>query len=116
MLPVDLILGNDNLNTVGVVCTRNRVLEDADCADDLAVLYDAELSTLTAGAKVTRVTNDLFGLDSFGPAAYTDKFAITIGNDLIYRLIEHVGASINGGEARKCLRELAEAIKGVYVR
>jgi hypothetical protein len=116
MLPVDLILGNDNLNTVGIICTRNRVLEDADRADDLAVLHDTELSALTAGAKVTRVTDDLLGLDSLGPAAYTDKFTITIGDDLIYWLVEHVGASINGGEARKCLRELAEAVKGVYVR
>jgi hypothetical protein len=116
MLPVDLILGNDNLDTVGIVCARNRVLEDTDCADDLAILYDAELSALAAGTKVTRVTNDLFGLDSFLPAAYTDKFTIVIGNDLIYRLVEHICASINGREARKCLRELAEAIKGVYVR
>jgi len=104
MLPLDLVLGNDNLDTVGIICTRNRVLEDADCADDHAIVYDAELSALTARAKVTRVTNDLFGLDSFRPAAYTDKFTIAIGNDLINRLVKHVGAAINGGEARKCLR------------
>lgn len=110
MLPVDLILGNDDLYAVGIVCTRNRMLEDADCADDLAVLYDAELSALTAGAKVARVTDDLLGLDSLVPAAHADKFTIAIGNDLIYLLVEHVGASIDGGEARKCLRELAEAI------
>ena len=104
MLPLDLILRNDYLDTVCVVRTRNRVLEDANCADDLAVLYDAELTALAAGAEVTRVTNDLFGLDSFGSAAYTDKATITVGNDLINWFIEHVSAAINGGETRECLR------------
>jgi hypothetical protein len=104
MLSLDLILRDDDLDTVGIICTRDRVLEDTDCADDLAVLYDTELPALTAGAEVTRVTNDLFGLDSFGPAAYTDKFTITIGDNLIDRFVEHVSTAINGGEARKCLR------------
>lgn len=104
MLPLDLILGNDYLDTVGLFCTRNRVLEDANRADDLAVLYDAELPALAAGDEVTRVTNDLFGLDSFGSAAYADKVTATIGNDLINRFVEHVSAAINGGETRKRLR------------
>lgn len=104
MLPSDLILRNDYLDAVCVLCTRNRVLEDANCADDLAVLYDAELTALAAGAEVTRVTNDLFGLDSFGSAAYTDKVTTTIGNDLINRFVEHVSAAIDGGETCKRLR------------
>ena len=104
MLPVDLILRNDYLDAVCVLCTRNRVLEDANCADDLAVLYDAELAALVARAEVTRVTNDLFGLDSFRSAAYTNKVTIAIGNDLINRFVEHVSAAINGGETRKRLR------------
>lgn len=103
MPPSDLILRNDYLDTVGLLCAWNRVFEDANCADNLAVLYDAELPALAAGAEVTWVTNYLFGLDSFGSAAYTDKFAITIGDNLIDRFVEHVSAAIDGGETCKRL-------------
>ena len=115
MPPVDLILWYDDLNTVGVFCTRNRVLEDTDGADDLAILYNAELSALTGGAKVARITDDLFGFDSFGSAAYTNEFTVIVRNDLVNRFVEHVGTTVDGGEARKCLRQLSEAIKRVYV-
>src|SRR5579863_8125694 len=104
MPPVDLILWYDDLDTVDVVCARNRVLEDANGADDLAILYDAELPALIGGAKVARITDDLLGFDSFGSAAHANKFTITIGNDLINLFVEHVGTTVDGGEARKCLR------------
>jgi hypothetical protein len=104
MPPIDLILWNDDLDTVQIVCTRNRVLEDANGANDLAILYDAEFSALVGGSKVARITDDLFGFDSFGSAAHTNKFTVIIGNDLINRFVEHVGTTVDSGEARKCLR------------
>ena len=103
MPPVDLILWYDDLDTVGLLRARNRVFEDANGADDLAILYGTEFSTLAGGAKIARITNDLFGLDGFGSAAHTNKFTVIIGNDLVNRFVEHVGATVNGGEARKRL-------------
>ncbi len=104
MPPFDLILGYDDLDTVGILCARNGVLENANGADDLPVLYDAELSAITARDKVARITNDLFGLDSFGSAADTNEFTVIIGNDLMNRFVEHVGTTVNSGETRECLR------------
>jgi hypothetical protein len=104
MSPFNLILGYDDLDTVGILCARNRVLENANGADDLPVLYDAELSAVTGRAKVARITNDLFGLDSFGSAADANEFTVTIGYDLINRFVEHVGTTVNSGETSECLR------------
>jgi hypothetical protein len=115
MPPVDLILWENDLDTVGVLRARNRVLENADGADDFTLLNDADFPALVVVNKVARIANDLFGLDSFGSAAHADKFAVRIGDDLVNWLVEHIGATINGGEAREGLRKLAEAIKGIDV-
>jgi hypothetical protein len=104
MPPFDLILGYDDLDTVGLVCAWNGVLENANGADDLPVLHDAELSAFTCRAKVARITDDLFGLDSFGSAADTNKFTVVTGDDLVNRFVEHVGTAVNSRETRECLR------------
>jgi hypothetical protein len=115
MPPVDLILWENDLDTVGIIRTRNRVLENADGADNFAFLNDADFTALLVVNKVARIANDLFGLDSFGSAAHANNFAIRIGDNLMNRFVKHVGAAINGGEARKGLRQLAKAIKGIDV-
>ena len=104
MPPFDLILWYDDLDTVDILCARNGVLEKANSADDLPVLHDAELSALTGRAKVARITDDLFGLHSFGSAADTDKFTVVTGDDLINRFVEHVGTAVNSRETSECLR------------
>src|SRR6266404_5408507 len=104
MPPTDLILRDDNLDTVGIFCSRNRVLENADGADDLSIFNDANFPTLVVIAKVARIANDVFGLHGFGSATHADKLTIRAGDDLIDWFVEHVSAAVNGGEARKCLR------------
>jgi len=104
MPPTDLILRDDNLNTVGIFCSRDGVLENADGADDLSVLNDADFPALLVVTKVARITNDLFGLHGFGSATHTNKLTIRVGDDLMGWFIEHVGAAVNSGEARKRLR------------
>lgn len=76
MQPIDLILREDNLDTVGVVRTWNRVLENADGADDFTVLNDADFPALLVVGEVARIANDLLGLDSFGSATHTNKIAV----------------------------------------
>src|SRR5580693_1703301 len=98
MPPIDLILRDDNLNTVGVVCPRDRMLENTDGTDDLSVLNDADFPALVVVTKVAWVTNDLFGLHGFGSATHTNKLTIRIGDDLVDWFIEHVGATVNSGE------------------
>lgn len=103
MPPTDLILRDDYLNTIGVVCPRDRVFENTDGADDLSVLDDANFPALLVVAKVAWITNDLFGLHSFRSASYTNKFTIRVRDDFVDWFIEHIGATVDSGEARKRL-------------
>ena len=115
--PVYLVLRDDDLGTIGVLGARDRVLEEADCADDLALLDDTNLATLTSltGTKVAWVADDLLGLHGLSAATDTNKLAIRVGDDLVDRLVKHVGTAVDGTQTRKRLRQLAETVQGVDV-
>ena len=116
IFPADLILRDDDLSTVGIIGTRDRVLEDTDSADDLALLDDTLLALCRlAGAEVARVADNLLGLDSLITAADTDEIAVLVGDDLINSLVEHVGATIDGAETGERLGKLAKTIERVDV-
>lgn len=112
ILPVNLVLRNDNLGRVGIVCARDRVLEDADSPDDLALLEHALLALeCLARAEVARVADDLLRLDGLVAAPDADELAALVGHNLVNRLVEHVGAAVDGAETRERLRELAETVE-----
>ena len=115
---VDLILRDDNLARVGVLRARNRVLEQANRSNDLPFLDDAHLTTFEflASTKVARVTNDLLGLHRLVAATNADELSISISDDLMNGLVEHVSPTIDGRETGKRLGKFTKAIERVDVR
>jgi hypothetical protein len=111
-----LVLGDDELETVAVVGARDRMLEDTDSANDLALLEDLGLLLLCLGIdKVTRVTDDHIGASDLVPAPDARELALVIVHDLVDGLVEHVRPSIDGRETGETLGELSEAVEGVDV-
>ena len=96
--PANLVLWNDDLRAVRIVRTRDRVLEEANGTDDLALLDYANLASLgrLACAEVARVTDDLLGLDGLVAAADTNELAIAIGDDLVDGLVQHICTTVDG--------------------
>lgn len=43
---LDLVLGNDNLHTVCIIGSRDRVLEETDRTDDFVALEHADLAAI----------------------------------------------------------------------
>lgn len=114
---VDLVLGNDDLTAVAVVCARNRVLEEADSPDDLALLNDSHLpiTGVLASTKVAWVADDLLCLDGLSTACHADKFAIRVCDNLVDLLVKHVCTAVDGTETRERLGKLSETVEGVDV-
>ena len=97
VLPANLVLGDDDLAAVRIVRARDRVLENANGANNLALLNYTELALgLLAGAEVARVTDDLLGLDGLVAAADTNELAIGIGDDLVDGLVQHICTTVDG--------------------
>ena len=113
----DLVLGDDDLRRVRVVRAGDRVLEEADRANNLALFDDADLAALLSLActEVTGVTNNLLGLDSLVAGANADELAVSVGDDLVNGLVKHVGTAVNGTQTSEGLGKLAETIEGVDV-
>jgi hypothetical protein len=113
-----LVLRDDNLARVRVLGARNRVLEQADRSNDLAFLNDAHLATFEflARAKVARVTNDLLGLDRLVAAANANELSISISDNLMNGLVEHVSPTIDGRETGERLGKFTKAVERVNVR
>lgn len=117
MSSVDLVLRDDDLATVRVVRAGDRVLQEADSANDFAFLDDAHFTTISPVAtKVAGVTDDLLSLDSLTAAGDSDEFAVRIGNNGVDFLVEHVSSTVDGTQTGKRLREFAKTVEGVDVR
>lgn len=118
MLAADLVLRDNELDAVAVVRVGDRVLEEADRAHDLALEEDLVFARALAARldKVARVADDLLRLDRLAAALDADKLALVVVNDLLDRLVEHVRAAVDGGQAREALRQLAQAVQRVNVR
>lgn len=115
---VDLILWNNDLSAVGVIGTRNGVLQDADGADDLALLQNADLATISrslASTEIAGIANNLFGFNGLLARLHAHKLAIGVRDDLVNRLVKHVGTTVDGRETREGLWKLAETVKRVDV-
>lgn len=113
-----MVLGDDDLSAVRVVGTRDGVLQDADRAYDLTLLDDPHLTALRrlARAEVAGVADDLLRLDGLVAAAHADELAVRVRDDLVDRLVQHVGAAVDGAETGEGLGQLAETVERVDVR
>ena len=117
VLTANLVLRDDDLSTIGIFGTGNGVLEDTDSTDDLAFLSDANLAfRLLASAEVAGVTDDLLGLYGLITTPHANELAISIGDDLVDSLVEHVCSSVDSTQTSERLRELSKAVQGVDVR
>ena len=115
VLAANLVLGNDDLARVGVVGAGNGVLEDADgpehVADDLDLVGEVRgVAEDHLGARLEAHLLDARhgGLDT------NDLIALV--QHLVDVGVEHVGAAVDGRQAREALRQLAEAVERVDVR
>ena len=116
VLPANLVLRDDNLSGVRVIGARDRVLADADGADDLAFLEHTLLALeRLARAEVARVADDLLRLDGLRAAAHADELAIRASHDLVDGLVKHVGTTVDGAQTSERLGQLAKAVEGVDV-
>ena len=111
----NLVLGNDDLTTVGVIGARNGVFQKANSPDYLTLFDHSEFAILGI-SEITWVTNNLLRFDSFTVASYPNEFSISVGNDGINGFVKHVGTTIYGAQTGKRLWKLAEPIKGVDIR
>lgn len=116
VFPANLALGNDQLARVRVVGVGQRVLEDADGAQDLA-------NRLDLAGKVGRVANDKLGLGrkldlvvAVGHGGLDAHRLAIVVLDLVDVGVEHVGAAVDGRQAGKALGQLAQTVEGVDVR
>lgn len=108
VLAAHLLLGNDELHAVVVVRGGDGVLEEADGADDFAVFVHLLLTFLgLVVEEVCRVGDELVGLDGLVAGPHAHKLAVVAGDDLVDRLVEHVGAAVDGAEASKALGQFA---------
>lgn len=105
------------MTTVRVFRTGDGVVEEANRANDPAVLEDPDLSTLRflSGTEVGRIADDLLGLDNFPSGTNANELAILVGDNLVDGFVEHVGTAVDGGETSEGLRELSETVERVNV-
>lgn len=102
ILSVDLILRNNDLCAVAIIGVRDGVLEETDCSDNFAILNNSQLPAFCiSSTEVAGITDDLLGLDSLFTTPDADEFAISIGDNFIDLLVEHVGATVDGRKTCK---------------
>lgn len=114
----NLVLRDDDLSAVGILGTRNRVLEDTNSTNNPALFEDTDLATVSSGlarTEVAGVTNDLLGLDSLRAGPHSHELAVSIGDDLVYGLVEHVGSAVNSRQTGERLGKFSETVERVDI-
>ena len=98
--PPNLILRDDDLTTIRVFRSGDGVVEETDCANDLAFLDNPDLSALgcLAGTEVGRIADDLLGFDDFVSRTDAHEHAFFVGHDFVNGFIEHISTAVDGGE------------------
>lgn len=119
MLPSNLGLGNDQLQRVASISLVNGVLQDTDRLEQVA--RDLDLA-----GEVRRIGDDLLGLSlelhgsrlvvavlhsglDPGNVSAVVKHLVDVG-------VQHVGATVDGRQTSKALRQLTQTVKRVDVR
>ena len=87
---VDLVHGNNEQEGVGIGGVGNRVLEEADGTDNLGDLLDLV-------GDVGGVADDDLSLGNLALGFHSHNHTV-LNNDLINRLVQHVGTSIDGAQ------------------
>ena len=98
----DLVLGNDDLCTIGVIRSGDGVLQETDGPDDFAHLYDSHLA-IALGQEITWIADNLFRFHRLASAGDSNEFAIRVRDNGIDWLIQHVCATVYSAQASKRL-------------
>ena len=104
-----LFLRKDDLGGQGVLRVGDRVIHQADATDHLSGL-------LHQAGDVRRIAKHLFTFGSLAAALDADDFAVVSVNEFVHGLIQHVGSSIDSGQASKALGKLSQSVEGIKVR
>lgn len=116
VLAANLRLGDDQLARVTLVGIGERVLENADRAEDVS----GDLDLIREVARVAENQLGLglklhLGLDATHGSLDTNSLASLV-NKLIDISVEHVGAAIDGAEAGETLGQFTQTVEGIDVR
>ena len=105
---IDLVLWNNNLSWQSILGVGNSMVKNAYSSDHLSDLLDTIChiwwiadNKLTFGCLLAR-----FDANNFA----------ALHHNLIDWLVQHVHTTVDGGQAREPLRELAETIQWIQVR
>ena len=115
---VDLVLRNDNLATVSVLCTRNGGFKETDRSDDFAFLDYPNFPTVywLSGAEITWIPDDLLGLDSFVTTSDPDEFPIRVRHNFVDGFVEHICTSIDGTQTSERLGKFTQPVQRINIR
>lgn len=118
VLSSNLGLRNDELKRVAVIGLIDRVVQNADCLQQMT-------NNLGLLGEVRRVGNDLLGLGgegesltrlaSFFHSSLDTRHLTILIQDLIDVCVQHVSSTVDGGQTSKALRELTQSVKRVNV-
>mmetsp|Transcript_82247 Transcript_82247/g.172190 ORF Transcript_82247/g.172190 Transcript_82247/m.172190 type:complete len:399 (-) Transcript_82247:64-1260(-) len=117
VLPLELLLRHDDLAGVGrasilVLGVRDRGTEDADRPHHLSDHPSLCLSCVGGVADHHLALRDLGG-SILGMGLDARDLALGIELEAVNRLVQHVDASVDGGEPGEALRQAAEAVQGI---
>ncbi len=109
---VHLVLRDDDLNTIAIVCAWDRVFQETDHTYKLASFDGSDLCCfrIWASDEVTGISDDLLSFDRLITASNANKLPIGIGDNFVDLLIEHVSSAIDGTETSEGLWEFAKTI------
>jgi len=102
-----LLLRNDNLTRIGIVCIGNGVVKDADSSDDLPGLLHFVREVGWIRHHELAFGHLALRLDSYHHSVFV--------YDLVDRFVKHICTAVNGTETSKGLRELSKPIERIDV-
>jgi hypothetical protein len=118
VLPSNLVLGNNDLCRIGIICARDRVLENTNRPNDLSSLDNSDFSTfihIFTSTKVRRISDNSLGSDCLSGRSDSGEFPV-FANVYGFNLsVEHVGSSVDCRETGKGLREFTQSVEWVDV-
>lgn len=102
-VPADLFLWNDDLGGKRIFGVGNGMIHQTDATNDLALLADSV-------GYVGRVTVDLLAFGDLLAGTHTDNLASLADNNLVDRLVQHVGAAVDCRKSGKSCKKKTEML------
>jgi hypothetical protein len=124
-MTVHLLLWNDDLATGGVVGVRDRMVKETNCANHTANFLHLGV------VHIRRVAVNLVSSQSNHSIYIRQGYLLALGHivatshahhlavlkhNLVHRLVQHVGAAVDAGEAGKALGQFTQPVQRVEVR